>query len=161
MSEQTLSRDTSPALDAANQEAFERICTAEPVLIDVAPAGDVLPGMTPNTILTSGAPLDWHEYVGGQRAAIIGGALFEGLASDEDDAARLIERGQIRLGTCHDYQCVGSLAGIYTASMPVFIVENQRNGNRAHCNLFEGPDPQRLNYGVYNANVRDNLLLLK
>ena len=37
--------------------------------------------MQPNTILTSGAPMPWERYIGGQRNAVIGGALFEGLAS--------------------------------------------------------------------------------
>jgi hypothetical protein len=145
----------------ANAAAFAAICNAEPLLVDVLPAIDVVPGMTADTILTSGAPLDWDDYTGGQRAAIIGGALFEGLAVDEEEADRLIRRGEIRVAVCHEHHCAGSLAGIYTSSMPVLIVENGRHGNRAFCNLFEGPDPQRLNYGVYNETVRANLLFLQ
>ena len=49
----------------ANAEAVARMTGAEPVLIDVQPAGDVIPGMTPNMILTSGPPLPWPEYYGG------------------------------------------------------------------------------------------------
>src|SRR5262249_53009605 len=69
--------------------------------------------------------------------------------------------GRIRLGACHDHGCVGSLAGIYTASMPVLVVENRAGGSRGHCNLFEGPSPARLNYGVYNDQVRQSLLNLR
>lgn len=144
-----------------NARAVERLCAAEPVLLDVRPALEVVPGMTRTTILTSGPPLPWELYAGGQRAGIIGGALFEGLASDPDEAEARLRAGELRVRPCHDHGCVGSLAGIYTASMPVFVVENRQGGNRGFCNLFEGPSPARLNYGVYNDEVRRSLLFLR
>jgi hypothetical protein len=52
---------------------------------------------------------------------------------------------------------VGSLAGIYTASMPVFVVEDRNTGRRGFCNFFEGGSVKRLNYGCYDDEVRDNL----
>ena len=58
-SERTLTRR-----EEANAEAARRMCEAEPVLVDLRPAGEVVPGMTPTTILTSGAPLAWEEYEG-------------------------------------------------------------------------------------------------
>jgi hypothetical protein len=146
---------------AANVEAVRRMWETDPMVVDVRPAREVVPGMTPETILTSGAPLPWDRYFGGQRSGIVGGALFEGLAGDTAEAEEKIAAGEIRLGVCHDYGCIGSLAGIYTASMPVFVVENRRNGNRAFCNLFEGPNPRRLNYGVYDETVRESLLFLQ
>jgi hypothetical protein len=133
---------------------------AEPVLVDVRPALEVVPGMTPDTVLTSGAPLAWDDYVGGQRSGIVGGALYEGLAATREEADQRIRAGAIRIGACHDHGCVGSLAGIYTASMPVFVVENRTAGNAAYCNLFEGPSPARLNYGVYNDAVRESLTFI-
>jgi hypothetical protein len=145
----------------ANALALERMRAADPVLLDVRPALEVVPGMTPETILTSGAPLAWDAYSGGQRNGIIGGALFEGLATDAADADAGLRGGRIRVRPCHDHGCIGSLAGIYTASMPVFVVENRHHGNRGFCNIFEGPSPQRLNYGVYNDEVRRNLLVLQ
>ncbi len=144
--------------DNANREAVQRLIESNPVLIDVAPALDVVPGMTSDTILTSGAPMPWESYFGGQRAAVIGGALYEGLATDSEDADAKLGDGLIKLGACHDHGCVGSLAGIYTASMPVFVVENVARGNRAFCNFFEGPSPKRLNYGVYDDEVKDSLV---
>ena len=58
----------------ANARAFEKLVKADPVLVDVQSAIDVVPGMTATTILTSGPPLPWSEYTGGQRNAIIGGS---------------------------------------------------------------------------------------
>jgi hypothetical protein len=156
-----MSVTTVPDREQANRLAVGRITDADPVLVDLRPAIDVVPGMTPATILTSGAPMPWERYVGGQRNAVIGGALFEGLARDPEDADAKLRDGRITLGACHDYGCVGSLAGIYTASMPVFVVENREHGNVAFCNSFEGASRKRLNYGVYDEDVRASLLFLQ
>jgi Protein of unknown function (DUF1116) len=149
------------ATDSANRKSVQRLIDAEPVLVDVGAALHVVPGMTPDTILTSGAPMRWEEYFGGQRTAVIGGALYEGLARDPEDAEAKLADGRIKVGACHDHGCVGSLAGIYTASMPVFVVENKDHGNRAFCNFFEGPSPKRLNYGVYDEEVKESLHLVE
>jgi hypothetical protein len=145
----------------ANKLAFERLTTSEPVLVDVRPAGDVVPGFAANTILTSGPPTPWPDYAGGQREGLIGGALFEGLAKDRDEAIAKLDAGEIAVGACHDIGCIGSLAGIYTASMPVFVVENRSMGNVAYCNVYEGSNPRRLNYGVYDEGVRERLLTVQ
>src|SRR5437016_13227876 len=77
------------------------------------------------------------------------------------DAADKVASGQIQVRPCGDYRCVGSLAGIYTASMPVLVVENAAGSNRAFCNMFEGVSRHRLNYGVYNSDVERNLCSLR
>lgn len=153
--------ETSTETTRANREAVQRLIDAQPVLIDVAPAIDVVPEMTRETILTSGAPMAWEDYFGGQRAAVIGGALYEGLAADAEEADAKLREGQIKVAACSDYACVGSLAGIYTATMPVFVVENATHGNRAFCNFFEGPSPKRLNYGIYDDEVKENLRIVQ
>lgn len=150
-------QDGSSLRTSANAEAFERLVKANPVVRDVQPAIDVVQGLERNVILTSGPPLPWSGYTGGQREAIIGGARFEGLADSREDAIAKLDAGEIHVRGCHDYGCVGSLAGIYTASMPVFVVENTANGNIAFCNMYEGSNPRRLNYGVYDDGVRDRL----
>lgn len=147
--------------EAANRTAFEFLTTANPVLIGLRPALEVLPGLSRETILTSGPPTMWSEYGGGQRDAIIGGALYEGLAPNRGEAERALGAGEIQVDACHDYGCVGSLAGIYTASMPVFLVENREHGNIGYCNMYEGTNPRRLNYGVYDEGVHERLLLVQ
>jgi len=154
-------QDSAQRRTEANEIAFKRLTQSEPVLVDVRRAAEIIPGFTPDTILTSGPPMAWSEYVGGQRDGIIGGALFENLAKDRAEAIAKLDAGQIKLGACHDFGCVGSLAGIYTASMPVFVVENRAFGNLAFCNIYEGSNPRRLNYGVYDEGVRDRLLAVQ
>ncbi len=151
------STDNATRRESANAEAFKRLNEAEPELVDIRAAIDVLPGMTRATILTSGPAMPWDQYVGGQRDAIIGGALFEGLAPDRATAEQRLAEGAIKVGGCHAFGAVGSLAGIYTASMPVFVVRNKSFGNIGYCNFYEGTNPRRLNYGVYDDGVRDRL----
>lgn len=154
-------QDASGARAAANTQAFDRLVKADPVVVDVRPAIEVVLGLELNTILTSGPPLAWPGYTGGQREAIIGGALFEGLADSRDEAIAKLDAGGIKVAGCHDFGCVGSLAGIYTASMPVFVVENRAAGNVGFCNMYEGSNPRRLNYGVYDEGVRERLLFVQ
>ncbi|PJK19184.1 YahG/YlbE-like protein [Mycobacterium goodii] len=133
----------------------------EPVIVDVAPALTALPGMTPRTILTSGAPMEWPEYTGGQRRAILGAAIYEGLAETSKEADALLHGGEIRVRACHDHGCVGSVTGVTSASMPVWVVEDLETGRRGHCVLYEGSDRQRLTYGVWNDTVRRRLLWIR
>ncbi|ARR55063.1 YahG/YlbE-like protein [Rhizorhabdus wittichii DC-6] len=143
--------------DDANQEAYRRLAGARPVLRDIRPAIEVVPRMTRDLVLTSGPLLRWSDYEGGQRRALIGGALFEGLAADAAEAEAKLASGAIRIGACQDHDCIGSVAGIYTASMPVFVIENEAFGNRAFSNMYEGQARKRLNYGSYDDEVKERL----
>ena len=148
---------TAAAREQANQAALARMCSSDPVLTDVAAARDVVPGMTDRTILTSGPAVPFAGYTGGQRAALIYAALYEGLADDAADAEERMNSGDIIVGACHDHGCVGSVAGVYTASMPVFVVRNEPHGTVGYCNFYEGESRKRLNYGSYDDEVRDQL----
>ncbi|MDA0983569.1 MAG: DUF1116 domain-containing protein [Proteobacteria bacterium] len=154
-------RKSAPQRAAANAEALRRLGAAAPVLLDVRPAGEVVPGFSRDTILTSGPTLPWPQYVGGQRAAVLGAALFEGLAANETEAERRIAEGAIKVRGCQELKCIGSLAGPYSASMPVFVVQNRAAagdaGNFGYCSIYEGTNHRRLNYGAYDEGVRDRL----
>jgi len=149
-----------PDTEAANASAVERLFTAGPVLIDVRPAIDAIPGMRANVVLTSGPTMPWSEYSGGQRTAILGSVEYEGLAPDAAAAQAALDSGAVTVAGCQDYGCVGSLAGVTSASMPVLVVEDRQTGERAFCTLFEGETPARLNYGVWNSDVDRNLRFL-
>ena len=82
--------------------------------------------------------MPWAEYYGGQRNAVLYGALYEGLAADAEDADAKLSDGRITLAATHDHGCVGSVAGIYTASMPVFVVENTRRRQPRLLQLLRG-----------------------
>lgn len=145
----------------ANAEVVERLVSADPVLVDVKPAIEVVPGMAPNVVLTSGPPHAFEDYDDGQRDAIVHGALFEGLAKTYQEAVEGFRAGDIVVDACQQHGCIGSLAGIYTARMPVFVVENRTHGNRGFCNFYEGESHRRLNYGSWGEDVRENLVFIE
>jgi hypothetical protein len=142
--------------DKANREAVERMMTSRPILTGVATARDVIPGMKDNLLLHAGPPIEWERMSGPMRGAVIGGILFEGLAKDEEAAIAMVEAGEIEFDPCHHHDSVGPMAGVTTASMKVYVVENETHGNVAFSNLNEGYG-KVLRYGAYSQEVLDKL----
>jgi hypothetical protein len=155
-----MSRRHKVDIDAANRIATQRILESTPVLVGVAPAADVIPGMRPNLILHAGPPIAWPRMSGPLRGAVIGGVMFEGLAADEPAAVAMIEAGEVDFAPCHHHQTVGPMAGVTTASMPVYIIENRAFGNRAFSSLNEGYG-KVLRYGAYSPDVLTRLRWLR
>lgn len=143
-------------INAANQDALDRILAAQPVLVGTGRALDVIPGMQPTLILHAGPPITWDRASGPLRGAIIGGLIFEGLAKTEAEATALVERGEVRFEPCHHHAAVGPMAGVTTASMQVYIIENRAFGNKAFSNLNEGYG-KVLRYGAYSDDVLTRL----
>ena len=143
-------------IDTANQTAVERMMSARPVLKAVVPARDVIPGMKDNLFLHAGPPLGWERMSGPLRGAIIGAMLFEGLAADETEASAMVERGEVEFDSCHHHGAVGPMAGVISASMKVYVMENLEHGNRSFSNLNEGYG-KVLRYGAYSDDVLKRL----
>lgn len=125
-------------INAANQEALRRILAAQPTLVGLGIAGEVIPGMDKKTILHAGPPVTWERMCGPQKGAVMGGLIYEGLAKDLKEAEELAASGEIKFDPCHMHSAVGPMAGVVTASMPVWIMENKTFGNRAYCTFNEG-----------------------
>ena len=148
-----MSVDVKQKIEEANEEFLRRMTSGDPVLVDVAPAGDVIPEMPERTILHAGPPVDWGRMSGAQRGACIGITLFEGWAVDADEAVGLLESEAIRLEPNHHHRAVGPMAGTITPSMWVWVVENKEFGNRAYCRQVEG----RQQFGEYTAEALEGL----
>lgn len=141
---------------AANAEAVERVLRARPLLVDVRPAGAVVPGMEGRTLLHAGPPVDWADMCGPMRGAVIGAVLLEGWADDPDAAAALASGGGVDFSPCHHHQAVGPMAGVLAPSMPVTVVEDAGDGRRAFASLNEGLG-KVLRYGAYDDEVLGRL----
>ncbi|KXG74264.1 YlbE family protein [Thermotalea metallivorans] len=139
-------------IEGANRLALERILNAQPTLIGIGTAGEVIPGMTKKTILHAGPPISWERMRGPLRGAVMGGLIYEGLAKDEKEAVELAASGEIVFAPCHHHDAVGPMAGVVTASMPVWIVRNMVQGNQAYCTFNEGLG-KVLRYGAYGEEV--------
>ncbi len=143
-------------IDTANRQAVERLLAARPVLVGVGRALDVIPGMRRNLILHAGPPITWDRMSGPMRGAVIGGLLYEGLARTAEEAEELAGSGEVDFAPCHHHGCAGPMAGVTTASMPVYVVENRAHGNRTFSTLNEGYG-KVLRYGAYAPDVLDRL----
>lgn len=139
-------------ITSANQTAVERMMSARPILKGVAKARDVIPNMRDNLILHAGPPIEWERMSGPLRGAVIGALLYEGLARDEAQAVAMVEAGEVEFAPCHHHQTVGPMAGVTSASMMVYILDNVVHGNRAFSNLNEGYG-KVLRYGAYAPEV--------
>src|SRR5919199_1565035 len=89
-------------IDAANAEAVRRIDEGDPVLVDVRPAREVVPGLGERMVLHSGPPVEWARMSGAQRGAVIGMLLFEGWSSSPEQAQAMLDAGEIGLDANHD-----------------------------------------------------------
>ncbi len=134
-------------VEAANQEAVGRLVAADPVLVDVAPAGEVVEGLSGKMILHSGPPIAWADMCGAQRGSVVGLCVFEGWAADVAEAERLVASGSIALEPNHHHHGVGPMAGTTSPSLPVWVVENRAFGNRAYCR----PTDAAQQFGDYSA----------
>jgi hypothetical protein len=143
-------------IDKANAQATERMIEARPILVGLAKASDVIPGMRDNLLLHAGPPITWDRASGPMRGAITGALIFEGKATDEAGAQALIESGEIGLEPCHHHQAVGPMSGLISPSMSVYILENKTHGNKAFSNLNEGYG-KVLRYGAYSEDVQERL----
>jgi len=143
-------------VDLANRDALARLLAARPVLVDVRPALEVVPGMTRTTVLHAGPPIAWERMSGPLRGAVVGALLYERLADTPAAAERLVASGALSFDPCHHHAAVGPMAGVLTASMPVWVVEDRAHGNRAYATLNEGLG-KVLRYGAHSADVLERL----
>lgn len=143
-------------IDQANETAVSRMMEARPILTGVATARDVIPGMRDNLLLHAGPPITWARASGPMRGAIVGALIFEGLATDWESAEKLVTKGEIDLEPCHEHNAVGPMAGVTSASMKVYVIENVTHGNRAYSSLNEGYG-KVLRYGAYSEAVLEKL----
>lgn len=143
-------------IDQANTTAINRLMEARPILKAVATARDVIPAMKDNLFLHAGPPIEWARMSGPLRGAIIGAMLFEGVAASEAEATAMVERGEVEFDSCHHHGAVGPMAGVTSASMKVYVVENAEHGNRSFSNLNEGYG-KVLRYGAYSDDVLKKL----
>jgi Protein of unknown function (DUF1116) len=142
--------DIREDIERANRKVVDILSAGQPVWIGCQTALDVIPGMTRETILHAGPPIEWDRMCQPMRNGIVGAILYERLAEDVDGAAKLAASGRLTLAPCHQYGAVGGMTGITSASMPVHIVRNDAFGNLAYCVPHEGASPSGFGWGTYD-----------
>lgn len=147
---------TYRTIDEANQAVADKIVAAAPFLLDVVPAKTVIPELEGKVLLHAGPPIKWENMTNPMQGSCIGAVLFEEWANDEESAKALLESGEVKFIPCHHVDAVGPMGGITSANMPVFVVENKTDGNRAYCIMNEGIGAV-LRFGAYSEEVVNRL----
>jgi succinyl-CoA synthetase alpha subunit len=147
-------------IDAENSRVLQKFKDAQPFLIDVVPAGTVIPELNGKTLLHAGPPIEYKDMTGPMQGSCIGAALFEKWGDSEDAVRKQLEEGEINFIPCHHVHAVGPMGGITSGNMPVLVVENKLDGTRAYCTLNEGIG-KVLRFGAYSDEVIRRLIWLR
>jgi hypothetical protein len=129
----------SESIDRANAEVLRRLDEGVPMLVDVATAGDVVPGLTGRTLLHCGPPVEWDAVCDPLRRSLRAATIAEGWAVDVDQADRLLSDGEVRLAPATEHATVVPMATAMGPSTPVFVVDNRQGGTRAYAPINQGP----------------------
>ena len=93
-------------IEAANRKALEIMQNAQPTLVGMGVAKDVVPGMHKKLVMHASPPITWEKMSGPLRGAVIGGLIYEGLAATPEEAEKLAASGEIEFDPCHHHQAV-------------------------------------------------------
>jgi Protein of unknown function (DUF1116) len=144
-----MARQIKSIVEEANRSAIKRMRTSRPFLVDIQPAIKVFKNMKRNTISHAGPPINWQRMCGPLKGAVVATMIYEGLANDWDEAVRLIIQGEIEFSPNHEFDAVGPMAGVISASMPVFVIKDLKHGNTCYCRLVEN----KVQFGVFDKGA--------
>lgn len=149
-------------IDRANEKVVERMVSSQPILTDVRPAYELIPELDTEEkiILHAGPPIKWENMTGPMQGSCIGAMLFEGWATDHEDAQTQLDNGEVRFVPCHHVGAVGPMGGITTKNFPVVLVENKADkseeSSRGISIMNEGIG-EVLRFGANSENVVNRL----
>ncbi len=143
--------DIKQKIEAANQTAVNRMIDGDPVLVDIAPAIEVIPGMKDRMITHSGPPIPWSKMCA-HNAALLLGRSCSRVGQNSRNAAALLKMARSSLsrtittkpwdhGRNHLRQCLGVCR------------REQDLGNRAYCRQVEGAQQ----FGDFSEAALDSL----
>lgn len=144
-------------VNAANDRVMDILLNGRPVWTDVRRALDVIPGMTPDTILVPGPPLPAEQIVPPIRTSICGAAVHEHLAPTTEAAWQMVLDGRIRIESAQDHACGCAACMVVSASMPVIVAEDPVFGGAGYAPIHPGPNPKVLRWGLYDKEVERDL----
>jgi hypothetical protein len=144
----------------ANRVTLEKILSCEPIWVDMAKAGDVVPGMTKDTLLHAGPPQEYKNMCGPQKGAAWGCLIFEGRAKNAVEADKLLKDGKFKLEPAHDHMAVAGAGQVVSYSQPVIVLEDKRNRKTYYSHIKEDTFVA-LRYGSYGDHTINKLRWLK
>ena len=145
-----------------NDDVVSRIAEAQPFLVDLVPAGEIVE-LGSRELLHAGPPLTgWDEAktVGALRGSILGTLVHLGWAADLGEAEEAAASGEIGLKPANDAGGGGTYAGVIARTTPVLVVENRAAGIRAFAAINEGRG-KALRYGANDPETLARLIWME
>ena len=148
---------------SANNTAADMLINADPVWVDILPAGEVVRGLGDYTVTHSGPPIDYEHMTDLHKRGMVSACLFEGWAKTEEEAIKLIESGKINIISALDTNTVGSGTGIITKSVAMFVVKDRYSGQITGTFPAEGVRFQGgfCGWGLYSKEIAENLAYMR
>ena len=150
-----LARLQDPRVEAANAATLARMLESRPVWVDVAPAGEAIPGSSRTPSSTPGRPSLSRTCATRSSGRWRGRPSSRGSSAPPRSSARACGKGdpppaQLRAGQRRRHD------GVVSASMPVVVVENAAAGNRSWSTFNEGKG-NVIWMGAYDAATLERL----
>lgn len=139
-------------IEQANEKALAKLMNAQAVWTDVRYVHELFADFDKYTLLHAGPPITWERMSGPMKGAVAAALMYEGVAASPEEAFGLAASGRVNFHPCHHYQAVGPMTGVTSYSMPLYVVENQENGNVAYSTINEGAGDV-LRFGAYSDNT--------
>ena len=146
-------------IDKANQTAVKKLLDAQPVWVDVGLACEVIPNFKPNTIAHAGPPVAWENMCGPMQGSVIGALIFEGWAKNEEEARKIAPT--MEFSPCHHFNAVGPMTGVFSANMPVIVVENKEHGNLSYSTFNTEGKGKPFSFGAFGEETIERLRFFK
>ncbi|MFW9930316.1 MAG: DUF1116 domain-containing protein [Candidatus Thorarchaeota archaeon] len=147
------------SISNANSEALQKMNSVTPYLVDIKEAIEIIPGMTKNTILHAGPPIEWDKMCDPMKGAIAGILVYENLVNTFKEGYEYA-KDNLNFSPNHDLGVVGPMTGITAPHQPVFVLEDRETGKKSFCTLNEGRG-KVLRFGGWDESVLTNLLWMK
>ncbi|NKX51773.1 DUF1116 domain-containing protein [Arthrobacter deserti] len=126
---------------SANTVAAARIATVGPVWTGMVPLAQVpaAAGRSARTLLHAGPPFTSRGAIPQPvRNSALQAIVFEGWATDLEQAAALFHSGAVAWEPAQDHDCLVPLAGVISPSMALHVVSDPGSGRVQYAVLNEG-----------------------
>jgi hypothetical protein len=126
-------------VEEANARALARLQEARPMIVGAGPAGELIPGLEGRMVLHAGPPVEWGLMCAPQRNAVCGAVVLEGWAQTPEDAARLMEDGEVAIAPAHSLNAAGAMCGAISPSMACWAARDEVGGGVGYSPFCDGP----------------------
>lgn len=153
--------NSSTARDLRNREALDLVAKRVPCLIDIRPAGEVVPDLAENCMLHAGPPLrDGERMPALMRAAVEGTLVVNGTTKNLAEAHEHVDARQVHLDAAQNHNVLGTYGAVISSKTPVFVVEDKASGERTFSAINEGRG-KALRYGANDESTLNQLRWLE